>query len=101
MLRIIKRKLYETGGSLLIHKWDNGIHSEDFEYCKETLYKTKNGQYFVAGEGGVMSKYGSKNGLDGGSEMKLITEDEALTWLEEHRGEQVLIKDFGNFIELG
>lgn len=103
MERVIKRKFYSTNGSLVIHGWDNGFNVGDYRYCSATLYKTVNGKYYIVGEGGGGSKYAVENGngMCGGSEMILVTEEEALTWLEEHRGEQVLIKDFKDFIEQG
>lgn len=102
MKRVIDGKLYNTDTAELIHKWNNGYYPNDFNWCAETLYKTKKGAYFIAGEGGAMSKYSTRcgsNSAGGGSGISVLTEDEAIGWLENHGGTEALEQYFGDKID--
>lgn len=57
MNRIINNKRYNTYTARLLGEWNNGYPQDDFEFCKESLYVTKSGNYFLHGEGGGGSKY--------------------------------------------
>lgn len=86
MKRIIDGKLYNTDTAIEIASWDNGLYSSDFGHCTETLYKTKNGAFFVYGSGGAMSRWSvpvGSNGRGGGDGMEALTEAEALRWCED------------------
>lgn len=61
MKRIIDGKLYNTETATKICN-DSYGYSGDFKYFDEDLYVTKNGNYFLAGEGGAASKYGKATG---------------------------------------
>ena len=86
MKKIIKGKLYNTETAKEIAAWSNGLSYSDFNWCEETLYRKKTGEYFVAGEGGARSKYAERHGdmWGAGEEIVPMTEDEARTWAE-HR----------------
>lgn len=96
MMAIINKKKYNTETAILIHKWSNGHFSNDFGFCSEALYMTKQGAYFLAGDGGAMSKYATHRGNSSGWGERItpMTEDEALEWLESHNGEEVIITHF-------
>jgi hypothetical protein len=87
MKKVIDGKVYDTKTAECIGNWDNGCYGGDFHRCEESLYKTKNGQFFIAGEGGAMSKYSQSSGENswgGGEGMELLSEAEALAWCEDH-----------------
>ena len=100
MKKVINGKLYNTETAKLLHEWDNGIYGNDFRSCEESLYKTKNGAYFVAGSGGPMSIYAEVHGnsTSGGSNIEVLTESEAITWLEEYGGIEALEEFFADKI---
>mgnify|MGYP001562421380 FL=1 len=101
MKQVIDGKIYNTETAELLHEWDNGIYGNDFRCCNESLYKTKKGAYFIAGSGGAMSKYAKSYGNNtGGSEgIEVVTEKEAIRWLEEHDGSDILAEKFADRIE--
>lgn len=85
MKRAISGKIYNTDTAEEICEGGNGMCPNDFNSFYECLYKTKKGAYFIAGNGGPMSKYGqdySGGGTVGGESMKLVTESEALKFCE-------------------
>ena len=87
MKKIINGKLYNTETAILIALWSNGYCTSDFGYCSEDLYKTKNGAYFIAGEGGAMSAYAQScgnNSWGGGEGITPLSKEEALDWCETH-----------------
>jgi hypothetical protein len=85
MKKIVDGKVYNTETAECIAEWDNGFYGNDFKRCEESLYKTKKGAYFLAGEGGPMSKYARPVGnmTGGGDGLEPITEHEAQKWLED------------------
>ena len=85
MKKIINGKRFDTSTAKLIASWSNSYYSNDFKHCKEQLYRTKKGNFFLYGEGGPMSKYSVSvgNAYGGGSDITPISRDEARKWLEE------------------
>jgi hypothetical protein len=101
MKKIIDGKMYNTKTAELLHEWDNGYGVSDFKSCEEELYKTKNGAYFIAGKGGPMSAWAEAvpgSGYGYGSGIKPISEAEAVSWLETHEGDEVLLDMFADKI---
>jgi hypothetical protein len=84
MRRIINNKVYDTSVADEIASWSNHYYRSDPKHCEETLYLTKKGNWFVAGEGGPMSKYAHPvgNAMSGGEGLAPLTPDEAREWLE-------------------
>lgn len=82
MKKIIDGKVYNTQTAKLIGEWDNGYSSADFNWACEILYQTQKGQYFLYGEGGPMSQHAtwSGNSASEGSNIRLLTNEEALEW---------------------
>jgi hypothetical protein len=101
MRRIIDGKRYDTETAEDVASWHNHYYPNDFHYCTETLYRTKKGGWFLAGEGGPLSKYARScgDGRRGGKGLFPITEEEARQWLEERDGVDVLEKYFGHLVE--
>ena len=102
MKKLIDGKIYNTETAELLHEWDNGCYGNDFKSCEESLYKTKKGAYFIAGSGGPMSKYAvscGSNSTSGSEQIEVLTEAEAIRWLEEHDGSDILTEKFADKIE--
>ncbi len=94
--------MYNTETAELLHEWDNGKYRSDFGYCEESLYRTKKGAYFIAGEGGAMTKYArscGSNSVCGGEGIRVLSEAEAVEWLENHDGTEALEQFFSDKIE--
>ena len=88
MKSIIDLKRYDTETAALVAEWSNGGSQKDFYHCSEDLYRTKNGAWFLHGEGGALSKYAEAceagRGMRGGSQITPFTEEEAAAWLAKH-----------------
>lgn len=86
MKKIIKGKQYNTETAVRVGAWDNGRYTNDFAYCSEDLYRKKNGEFFLHGEGGAMSQYASRCGDNTGYGETIIplTYREAQAWAERH-----------------
>lgn len=101
MKKIINSKLYDTETAECLHT-DSYGYASDFEHWSESLYVTKKGAFFIAGEGGPLSKYAvqsSSNNYSGGSSIRPISRQEAIAWLESHDGETVLLDRFQDDIK--
>ena len=86
MKKIINGRLYDTETAKLIGGWSNGFSSSDFHYCTEDIYQKKNGEYFLHGSGGAMSRYGKSygGGMCGSQDIVPMTEKEIKIWAETH-----------------
>jgi hypothetical protein len=96
MKRIMDRKVYDTEAAQSLHTYEPIADGGDFHYFIETLYATPKGSYFVAGEGGGMSPYAESLGggsTGGGSGIRPMSLEEAMDWLEETGGHEVLTTD--------
>ena len=67
------------------------------EYCREELYLTKKGTYFIYGEGGALSKYSKTVGDDftAGNAFKILTHRGAKEWAEQNLSADEYIEIFG------
>ena len=101
MKRVINGKAYNTETAECLCESTNGYHPQDFKYCKEALYQTKKGAYFIFGVGGGLSKYAERYGdaKGEGSKIKVVDEYEAMRWLEERQETEILEKYFSDKIE--
>lgn len=98
MKKVINGTLYNTETARKLGSWSNTYNYRDFNYCEETLYRTKSGKFFVHGEGGAMSKYAqtiSSNEWSGGEKIIPCTYDEARKWAEDHLDGDDYIAAFG------
>ncbi len=100
MKRIIEGKLYDTKEATAI--WESSYsHPGDFDYVSETLYKTANGAYFIAGEGGARSRYSrqvEQNTWSGGSDIRALTREEAFEWADQHLDSDDVQAEFGDLV---
>jgi len=86
MKKVINGKLYDTEKATFIGRYTYS-HEGDFNFLCQELYVTKSGNFFIAGEGGAMSRYASstgQNSVSGGEDIEVLTKEEALAWAEEH-----------------
>jgi len=100
MKKTINGKRYDTEKAELIAEFSRSNPS-DFNYVSEKLYRTKIGNWFIAGEGGANSKYAKLSGNSswGSSDITAITNSEALEWLQEHDENDAIDKYFAGEIE--
>ncbi|HHX24281.1 MAG TPA: hypothetical protein GX723_09810 [Thermoanaerobacterales bacterium] len=101
MKKVIGKKLYDTETATLIAEYWNVLGKGDFNYLSDDLYVTPNGNYFLSGEGGALTKYGVNcgNSLTGSSNIFSLTREEAYGWLERHKKTKVIIEHFSDLIE--
>ena len=97
MKRIIQNKVYDTEKAQHLGTWDNGHYTSDFAYCSEDLYRKKNGEFFLYGEGGPLTRYAKHYGNDVGYGKRItpLTYDEAQEWAENHLDADDYIAVFG------
>ena len=101
MKSIIEGKKYDTETAELIGE-DSFSNQGDLHYWCESLYVTKNGSYFLVGEGGAMSQYSKKEGSNswsGSSNIYPFGESEAFMWAEKHLSTDIIEKYFSEFVE--
>jgi hypothetical protein len=90
MKQVIDGKTYntETATELANSRWGN---CSDLRHWSETLYRTKNGAYFLAGGGGPMTRWSRPcegGGRSGSTGIQVLSEQEAREWVEKHANDQ-------------
>ena len=86
MKKVIEGKRYDTETATKVGS-DSYSNYGDLGYWSEELYRTQKGNWFLAGEGGALSKYArsvGQNEVGGGSAIIPLTRGKALSWLEAH-----------------
>lgn len=101
MKRIINGKTYNTQTATEIAHYSNGLGGGDFRNFSESLYVTQQGAYFLAGEGGPMTRYARSCGnMTSGSEgIEHVSKREALLWCEEYDFTGEIEEYFSDMIE--
>lgn len=102
MKAIIGRKVYDTEKAQEIAHYSSPDNPGDFRRYEETLYLTPRGSWFLAGEGGPMTKYArpaAGGGTCGGSAITPLTPEEALQWLEGKQFISEIEEYFGSEVE--
>jgi hypothetical protein len=101
MIAIIEGKRYDTDTAESIAEWENAHYPADSKYCKETLYRTQKGAFFLYGEGGGLSRYAEhcEGWVQPGEKIIPISDDEARDWLMEHQLIAALAQLFPDSIE--
>jgi hypothetical protein len=89
MQKVIDNLVYdtETADRLCDVSGPGGYSRSDFQWEDTWLYRTKNGRFFIAGEGGAMTRWAmpmGQNGRTGGSGLAAITEEQARELLATH-----------------
>ena len=91
MKQIIEGKVYNTETAEHLANASSNESPFDFGYWDEDLYRTKNGTFFIAGEGGAMTRWSKScgnNSTCGGSGIIPLNESEAREWIERHANEK-------------
>lgn len=102
MKQIISGKMYNTETAQEIGYDSNGMSRDDLWFVEETLYRKKNGEFFLDGHGGPLSRYSKPNGSlsrCGARELVPLSTEEAKAWVERHCSVEVYIEAFGNVSE--
>lgn len=97
MRKIVNGKLYDTEKAEKVAWAESECGRRDFRWYDEKLYRTRNGRWFLAGEGGPLSRYrrpAPDGGWIEGDGIIPLTDDEARTWLEEHGETETILKFF-------
>ncbi len=84
MKKIIDGKKYDTRTAKAIGYYSNGLSDRDFHHVNETLYLKKTGEFFLAGDGGPLTKYATRCGdmWSGSCNIFPLTRCEAKEWVE-------------------
>lgn len=102
MKKIINGRSYDTETAREVASWGNAGWWNDFEHLEETLYQKKNGEFFLFGEGGPMTKYAVSTGQNtwsGGSKIIPMSYDAAREWAEEKLSADKYESIFGEIAE--
>lgn len=102
MKKIVNGKIYDTSTAQEAGIWSNSGSTGDFDWCRETLYRKKTGEFFLFGEGGPMSRYAEScgnNSWTSGSAITPLTYDAAMKWAEEHLEADEYENIFGKVVE--
>ena len=103
MRSIIFRKIYDTETAQELAEHWNGIPRQEPEFQVETLFRSPMGTLFLHGEGGPSSEY-AKEGYDGplgGEDIRLLSEEDALQWCENHNLVNAAEVHFPHLVEEG
>ena len=97
MKKIIDGRMYNTETATELGNFWNGLSARNFRYLSETLYRKKNGEFFLYGEGGAMTKYSQLFGnmSCGGEEIIPLTDEQAKHWAEKKLDADEYIEIFG------
>lgn len=84
MKKIIAGRMYNTDTATCLGVCEQGMPT-DFSYHCEAIYRKQSGEYFLAGEGGPLTRYAraiDNNNWSGGSCITPLTDEEARRWAE-------------------
>ncbi len=103
MKSIINGKRYDTDNAVKIgHSSYNGSRTE-FQWWSASLYKTpRAGRFFLAGQGGPMSRFATSvdgGGWSGGEGIIPLTDEDALVWAEKELSSEAVEEHFADAIE--
>lgn len=102
MKAIINGKRYDTDKATLIGTASSDCGRSDFRFFREELYITPRSKtYFVAGEGGALSRWAQRigGGYTNGTGIKPMTRDDALMWAQAHLSVNDVEKHFGDMVD--
>ena len=100
--KIIDGKMYDTTTAKAVGSYSNTPYLTDFEYYRETLYRKRNGEFFLYGEGGPSSPYAEEVGTREwgyGERIIPMPEDDAKYWAEVHLTADEYVAIFGQVEE--
>ena len=85
MRKVIQGLIYNTDTAAEVCRVPCSLARTDFGWHRTTLYRTPRGRFFVAGEGGPLSRWGEKvagNNWVAGSGLQAIGQAEACELME-------------------
>jgi hypothetical protein len=98
MRKVIDGKIYDTETATKIcFVGNSGYQQNDFHYDDSDLYVTKSGAYFIAGEGGALSRWGRAHGQSGrigGDGIVVIDADQAAAFAQSRLDADEYLKFF-------
>jgi hypothetical protein len=105
MKAIIDGKTYDTETAIRIGDIGSATNDRrDFNYWIATLYRTRKGRYFMAGEGNARSPFSrtvGQNEWSGGSGIVALTTEEALACAERDLDADTIAEHFADHVEEG
>lgn len=101
MKKIIDGRIYDTETAKLVGEpWSPaGLGPGDSDWCEETLYRKRTGEFFLRGEGGPRTRYAmpyGQSGWTGGERIMPMTYDQARQWAEDHLDADEYVAVFGD-----
>lgn len=103
MKAIIGGKRYDTDKATELFTCGSrpGVSRSDFGWWTGTVYRTKGGAYFLAGEGHAASRFAERVGdsWGAGEGVQTLTEREALAMAEQHADPDAVELHFGHLVE--
>jgi hypothetical protein len=99
MNKVIGGKRYSTETAKKVAEWENTDNRDDSHWYKEELFRKKNGEFFIHGQGGKESKYRRATGIDswvGDEKIVPLKYDEAKKWGEEALDQDKFQSIFGD-----
>ena len=102
MRKIINGLRYDTETAVEVGRASSGFPVSDFNWWESTLYKTpRSGRFFLAGEGGPMTRFAQRVGdMRGyGEGLFPMERTEALAWAEQYLTADEIEKHFGDNVE--
>lgn len=103
MKKIINGKRYDTDTATAIGEHEESSISE-FNYVSETLYRKRNGEYFLHGYGHAASRYSRTSSTGGwvpGEKIIPLTYVDAMRWAEKNLEVDEYESEFGEVSENG
>ncbi|MCD2175355.1 hypothetical protein [Rhizobium sp. C4] len=85
--KVIGGKLYNSATATEICTYESGDYTDDFRYELTSLYITTRGRFFLAGEGGALTRWSQpsgNNGSTGGVGLSPLDATEAREFAEQH-----------------
>ena len=101
MKKIINGKMYDTETAKAIKNATSG-EPRSFDWCQETLYRKRTGEYFLAGKGGARTRYAERvdrSTWSGGEGIVPLTYGEAKEWAEMAMTAEEYETEFGQVTE--
>ena len=95
--KVVDGLRYDTETAVEICSFSSSVGVSDFKYERTTLFKTKNGRFFVAGHGGPRSRWSRSEGHNGttsGEGLEPVSVAEAQRFAEEHADADTVIRFF-------
>ena len=96
MRKVINGKVYDTETAERVHEVSFG-YASDFNHFEEALYRTPNGRWFIVGSGGALTRYATSHSdgtRSGGSAVIVLSDEEALRYLEQNDADAETIERF-------